>query len=158
MDNLFASYIAYPNVKQPILTQYCDGKKTNCPGWLSQWGSKALADDGLSAVEILRYYYNSNLYIAKAEAVSGIPSSYPGYDLTIGSSGAPVITIQEQINAIAKNYPAIQPIVVDGIFGANTKTAVATFQSIFDLPASGIVDYPTWYKLSEIYVAVSKLA
>ena len=157
-DSLFASFLALPNVRQPILTQYCDGKRTTCPGWLSQWGSKALADDGLSAIEILRYYYSSNMYIGKAQAVSGIPSSYPGYDLNIGSSGEPVITVQEQLNAISRNYPAITPVSVDGIFGPKTKASVAKFQSIFDLPASGIVDYPTWYRLSEIYVAVSKIA
>lgn len=157
-DSLFASFLALPNVRQPILTQYCDGKRTSCPGWLSQWGSKALADDGLSAIEILRYYYSSNMYIGRATTVSGIPSSYPGYDLNIGASGEPVITVQEQLNAISRNYPAITPVAVDGIFGPKTKASVAKFQSIFDLPASGIVDYPTWYRLSEIYVAVSKIA
>ena len=33
-----------------------------------------------------------------------------------------------------------------------------TFQSIFGLPATGVVDYPTWYKISEIYVGVSRIA
>ena len=31
-------------------------------------------------------------------------------------------------------------------------------QSIVGLPQTGIVDYPTWYKVSEIYVAVSRIA
>ncbi|MBQ9200429.1 MAG: peptidoglycan-binding protein [Lachnospiraceae bacterium] len=158
VDSLIGSYLSLPNVRQPILTQYCDGKRTSCPEWMSQWGSKALADDGLSAIDILRYYYNSNIYINTAPRIAGIPSSYPGYDLDIGSSGQPVITIQEQLNEISKSYPAIPKLNVDGIFGSKTKAAVSEFQKAFDMPASGIVDYPTWYRISSIYVAVSKIA
>ena len=157
-DRLYNRYLARPNVKQPILTQYCDGKRVSCPNWMTQWGSKALGDDGFSAIDIIHYYYGSDMYVNEAEIVSGIPSSYPGYDLTIGSSGEPVITIQEQLNRIAENYPAIPTVTVDGIYGTATAEAVRTFQRIFQLPASGIVDFPTWYKISQIYVGVSKIA
>ena len=143
VDSLIGNFLALPNVKQPILTQYCDGKRVSCPGWMSQWGSKALSDDGLSAIDILRYYYNPNIYINVAPQIAGIPSSYPGYDLTIGASGQPVITVQEQLNAIAKNYPAIPKLNVDGIFGQKTAASVKEFQKAFDIPISGIVDYPT---------------
>ena len=156
-DRLYNRYLARPNVKQPILTQYCDGKRVSCPNWMTQWGSKALGDDGFSAIDIIHYYYGSDMYINEAEIVSGIPSFYPGYDLTIGSSGEPVITIQEQLNRIAQNYPAIPTVTVDGIFGSATAESVRAFQSIFNLPVSGIVDFPTWYKISQIYVGVSKI-
>lgn len=156
-DRLYNRYLARPNVKQPILTQYCDGKRVSCPNWMTQWGSKALGDDGFSAIDIIHYYYGSDMYVNEAEIVSGIPSSYPGYDLTIGSSGEPVITIQEQLNRIAQNYPAIPTVTVDGIFGSATAESVRVFQSIFNLPVSGIVDFPTWYKISQIYVGVSKI-
>lgn len=156
-DRLYNRYLARPNVKQPILTQYCDGKRASCPNWMTQWGSKALGDDGFSAIDIIHYYYGSDMYVNEAEIVSGIPSSYPGYDLTIGSSGEPVITIQEQLNRIAQNYPAIPTVTVDGIFGSATTESVRAFQSIFNLPVSGIVDFPTWYKISQIYVGVSKI-
>lgn len=156
-NRLYNRYLARPNVKQPILTQYCDGKRVSCPNWMTQWGSKALGDDGFSAIDIIHYYYGSDMYVNEAEIVSGIPSSYPGYDLTIGSSGEPVITIQEQLNRIAQNYPAIPTVTVDGIFGSATTESVRAFQSIFNLPVSGIVDFPTWYKISQIYVGVSKI-
>lgn len=156
-DRLYNRYLARPNVKQPILTQYCDGKRVSCPNWMTQWGSKALGDDGFSAMDIIHYYYGSDMYVNEAEIVSGIPSSYPGYDLTIGSSGEPVITIQEQLNRIAQNYPAIPTVTVDGIYGSATAESVRAFQSIFNLPVSGIVDFPTWYKISQIYVGVSKI-
>lgn len=157
-DDLYESYISRPGVKQPILTQYCDGKRVSCPNWMTQWGSKYLGDDGLSAIEILRYYYGSDIFINTAELIAGIPASYPGYDLEVGSSGEAVLQIQEQINRISKNYPAIKAIKADGIYGSNTRAAVESFQKIFGLPATGIVNYRTWYKISQIYVGVTKIA
>ena len=35
VDDIFDNYISRPNVKQPILTQYCDGRRVTCPNWLS---------------------------------------------------------------------------------------------------------------------------
>lgn len=156
-DSLFGNFLSRPNVKQPILTQYCDGKRVSCPNWMTQWGSKALGDDGLSAIQILRYYYGDTIYINTAEIISGIPASYPGYNLTIGSTGDPVLTIQEQLNRISINYPAIPSVTPDGIYGNNTSEAVKKFQEVFNLPESGIVDYSTWYKISQIYVGVTKI-
>jgi peptidoglycan hydrolase-like protein with peptidoglycan-binding domain len=158
VDEMFENYLSRPNVTQPILTQYCDGKNVSCPNWLSQWGSKYLGDQGYSATQILRNYYGSSIYINTADEISGIPSSWPGYDLTVGSSGSKVRQLQQELNRIHQNYPAIPSVTPDGIFGASTKEAVQKFQSVFGLPANGIVDYPTWYKISEIYVGVSRIA
>lgn len=158
VDELFSSYLSRPNVKQPILTQYCDGRQVQCPGWMTQWGSQSLGEQGFSAIEILRYFYGDNMYINTAQEISGIPSSWPGYNLTVGSTGDKVRQMQEQLNRIAQAYPALPTISVDGIFGPATENAVREFQSIFGLPANGIVDYPTWYKISEIYVGVSRIA
>lgn len=158
VDNIFTNYLSRPNVRQPILTQYCDGQRVSCPDWMSQWGSKALGDQGYSAIEILRHYYGDSMYINSAPQVSGIPSSWPGSNLTNGSRGEKVLQIQEQINRIAQNYPAIPTIAADGIYGPATAAAVKKFQEIFNLPATGVVDYPTWYKISQIYVGVSRIA
>ena len=163
VDELFASYLSRPNVRQPILTQYCDGRKVSCPDWMTQWGSKKLADQGYSAVEILRYFYGDDLYINTAEEISGmeisgIPASWPGYTLENGSSGEKVRQMQEQLNVIAGAYPALPKIDADGIYGPATTDAVKKFQSVFGLPATGKVDYPTWYKISEVYVGVSRIA
>ncbi len=35
VDELFANYLSRPNVKQPILTQYCDGRQVQCPNWMT---------------------------------------------------------------------------------------------------------------------------
>lgn len=126
--------------------------------WLTQWGSKSLGDQGYSTIEILRYYYGDDMYINTAEAISGIPSSWPGYTLENGSTGQKVRQIQEQLNVISGAYPAIPKIAVDGIYGPATAESVRVFQKVFGLPQTGTVDYKTWYKISEIYVAVSRIA
>ncbi len=157
VDQVFNNYLARPGVTQPIFTSYCDGQRVTCSG-LSQWGSKYLGDEGYSAIEIIRYYYGSDMYIATAEQISGVPASYPGYDLTIGSNGDKVRQLQQQLNRIAQNYPAIPQISADGIYGPLTAESVRTFQKIFDLPQTGVTDFPTWYAISRIYVAVSRIS
>ena len=158
VDYLFTTYITKPDIRQPLLTQYCNGTTVTCPEWLSQWGSKALSDQGFDAVQILRNYYGQDIYLAEAERVEGIPISYPGTPLEVGSVGPNVRVIQEQLNAISNNYPAIPKIRVDGIYGEQTRNAVQTFQRIFGLPETGVVDFATWYRISHIYVAVERLA
>ena len=125
---------------------------------MTQWGSQSLGEQGYSAIEILRYFYGDNMYINSAEQISGIPSSWPGYNLSQGSTGDKVRQMQEQINVIAGAYPAISKVSVDGIYGPGTAAAVREFQSVFGLPVTGVVDYSTWYKISEIYVGVSRIA
>lgn len=158
VDEMFGNYLSRPNVKQPILTQYCDGRQVSCPNWMTQWGSQALGQQGYSTIEILRYYYGESIYINTAVEIAGVPSSWPGYDLGEGSGGTKVRQMQEQLNVIAQAYPALPMVDADGIFGPETKAAVEKFQSIFGLPVTGIVDYRTWYKISEIYVGVSRIA
>ena len=160
VDELFENYLSRPDVRQPILTQYCDGRQVQCRdrGWMTQWGSKTLADQGYSPIEILRYFYGNDIYINVAEEVSGVPASWPGYDLNIGSTGVKVRQLQEQINGIAEAYPAVPRITEDGIYGQRTSEAVKQIQNIFGLPQTGITDYPTWYKIQEIYVGVSRIA
>ncbi|MBQ4536470.1 MAG: peptidoglycan-binding protein [Lachnospiraceae bacterium] len=157
VDSVFANYLSRPGVRQPIFTSYCDGQRVTCSG-LSQWGSKYLGDEGYSAIEILRYYYGNDMFINTAELISGVPSSFPGYDLNIGAAGDKVRQLQTQLNRIARNYPAIPTITPDGIYGPATAESVRTFQGIFNLPQTGITDYPTWYEISDIYVGVTRIA
>lgn len=157
VDSIFANYLSRPGVKQPIFTSYCDGKRVQCSG-LSQWGSKYLGDDGYTPIEIIRYYYGNDMYINTASSISGVPSSWPGYNLTIGSYGDKVTQMQEQLNRIEENYPALPTIAVDGIYGEGTADAVEMFQKIFNLPQTGVVDYSTWYTISEIFVGVSRIS
>ncbi len=158
VDEIFSTYMKRPGVKQPMLSQYCDGKKVKCPGWMTQWGSKYLADNGYTPYEILTHFYGTNLDLVTAKEVKGIPISYPGTPLKVGSTGPNVRDIQKYLNAISKNYPAIPKVSNDGVYGEGTRDAVKKFQEIFNVNVSGIVEYDTWYAISNVYVAVTEMA
>ena len=157
VDSIFNNYLSRPGIRQPILTSYCDGNRVNCSG-LSQWGSKSLGDAGYSAIDIIHYYYGDDMFINTTEAISGVPSSWPGENLTLGSNGTKVRQMQEQLNRIARNYPLIPTVTADGVYGPATAESVRVFQSVFDLPETGIVDFATWYTISDIYVGVPRIA
>lgn len=158
VDEMFTNFLRREGQRQPLFAQYCDGRQVSCPGWMTQWGSEDLAKQGYSAIEILRYFYGDDIFIDTAEKVQGVPLSYPGQELTIGSTGNDVRTIQNQLNTISNTYSAIQKLRVDGIYGQATADAVMEFQKIFNLPQTGVVDLATWYQISQIYVAIERLA
>ena len=97
--------------------------------------------------------------ITQTDIITGVLSSYPGTSLKTGSTGLDVQTIQTYLNRIRRNYPAI-PAITDapGVFQNSTKAAVTKFQSIFNLTPDGIVGKSTWYKISSLYAAVTRLA
>lgn len=157
VDSIFNNFVSRPGIRQPLFTSYCNGTTVTCSG-LSQWGSKYLGDEGYTAIEILRYYYGNNVYINSTDYVSGVPSSWPGSNLSRGSRSDKVRQMQEQLNRISQNYPLIPKVSVDGIYGPGTEEAVKVFQKVFGLPQTGVVDFPTWYKISQIFVGVSRIA
>lgn len=157
VDDLFTTYVTKEGIAQPLFTQYCDGRRTQCQG-LSQWGSQALGEQGWDAVSILKKYYGADIYLKSAEKVEGVPLSYGGEVLTLGSEGEAVRTVQEQLNRVAENFPAIPRIPADGAYGPATQEAVTAFQKIFHLPQTGSVDFAGWYEISNIYVAVTEMA
>ena len=75
-----------------------------------------------------------------------------------GSSGNKVLQMQEQLNVIAEVYSSIPTVYENGYFDEETQDAVEAFQRLLGLPVSGIGDYPTWYKIQSIYVAVTRIA
>lgn len=158
VDEVFTTYITKPDIAQPLFTQYCDGVRVKRDGWLSQWGSKDLGDQGYPALQILKSFYGYEIILKEANKVEGIPLSFPGVALDIGSTGSAVQTIQHQLNTISKNYPLIPKVAEDGVYGESTAKAVSVFQQTFDLPVTGRVNFPTWYRISDVFVAVSKLS
>lgn len=157
VDELFNMYVAKQGNIEPYFTSFCNGTTVTCAG-LSQWGTQELAQRGYIPYDILTYYYGKDLNILSAE-IRSAQESYPNIELRLGSAGNDVKTIQVQLNRVSRNYPLIPKIPeVDGIFGVETEDAVMQFQSIFNLPQTGIVDKATWYKLSYIYVSVKRLA
>lgn len=158
VDEYFNTYIKVGNNTYPLFAQYNDGITISQKGRLSQWGSKSLGDRGYNALSILRYYYGNNINLDTAPLKENFPTSFPGYNLNLTSCGEEVRKLQNELNIIRSSYPKI-PIIKDpnGVFDENTRNAVLTFQEIFKLPKTGIIDFSTWYKISYVYTAVSNM-
>ena len=156
-DDIFNTYLRKRGTVNPYYSEYCDGKSVTCPG-LKQWGTVKLAEQGRSALQILRYYYGSSIEIVRCRNIQSIPQSYPGTPLRQGSRGAAVFTLQRQLNRITKDYPFLGKLTVDGVFGSRMAATVRAFQKQFNLTADGVVGRQTWYKISYIYVSVKDLA
>lgn len=69
VDEMFQNFLSRPNVRQPILTQYCDGQRVSCPNWMTQWGSKYLGDGsviiglkGYQKVYFLIAFFTTTIY------------------------------------------------------------------------------------------------
>ena len=158
VEEIFNNYVVKKNQIQPYFTKYCDGRKTTCEG-LSQWGTVTLANQGKTPLEILQYYYGSDISIKYDAPVGDSASDYPGYEISLGNVGNPVLEIQRDLRRIRKNYPAIPDITnTVGIYDQETVDAVKKFQEIFSLPVTGIVDKGTWYKIKYVYTSVKKLS
>ena len=136
-DDIFNTYIRKTGTVNPYYAEYCDGKSVTCPG-LKQWGTVTLANQGRSALSILKYYYGSNIEIIRTNNIQSIPQSYPGSPLRQGSTGAAVFTLQRQLNRITKDYPFLGLLTVDGIFGRKMTETVKKFQKQFNLTADGV--------------------
>ena len=156
-NDIFNTYIRKKGTVNPYYAEYCDGKSVSCAG-LKQWGTVTLANQGKNALQILRYYYGNDVEIVRSDNIRSIPQSYPGSPLRQGSSGPAVFTLQRQLNRIAKDYPFLGKLNVDGVFGAQIASTVRAFQKQFNLTADGVVGRQTWYKISYIYVSVKDLA
>lgn len=156
-DDIFNNYIIRNGQIQPLFATFCDGRISQCDG-LHQWGTVDLANQGMSPIEILRYYYGDDIRIIEAP-VGDIDIFYPGEPLVPGDSSIDVLRMQLNLDRIRLNYPAI-PVIqpLTGYFNESTQAAVRAFQQIFNLPVTGEIDQATWYMLRYIYAAVTKLA
>ncbi len=158
VDDIFNNYVVKKNQIQPYFTRYCDGRITTCDG-LSQWGTVSLANQGKNFLEILKYYYGNDIEIKYNAMVGDNTGAFPGYNISLGSAGNPVLAIQRDLRRIRQNYPAIPNIYnTVGIYDQETVDAVKKFQEIFSLPITGIVDKATWYKIKYVYTSVKKLS
>ncbi|UOY94204.1 peptidoglycan-binding protein [Ectobacillus sp. JY-23] len=158
VDGIFNNFVRRKGRKEPFFTQFCNGTTSICPGGLSQWGTVPLAEEGMTPIEILKYYYPDDIELVEVTNIISVTESYPGTPLREGSQGYPVQSMQRYLNRIRANYPLIPQILnSNGVFGSDTTEAVKTFQGIFGLPQDGVIGKDTWYKISYLYVAVKKL-
>jgi len=157
VDEVFNTFLRKDGNYEPFFAQYCDGIRTTCSG-MSQWGSQRLAERGYTALGILKNYYGDSIELAMTDNIADAPMSYPGTPLRLGGVGRDVLEMQIQLDRIREDYPLIPRITkLNGRFGTETDAAVRTFQDIFNLTVDGIVGKATWYKISSIYSAVTRL-
>ena len=154
---LFNTFVQRSGDAEPYFTEYCDGKTVTCPG-MKQWGTVDRANEGMNALQILRYYYGNRVQLVTTDNIAAIPSSYPGSPLRRGSTGTNVRILQKQLSRISKDYPSFGKPSVTGTFDEATESSVKKFQKQFGLTADGIVGKAAWYKISYIYVSVKNLA
>lgn len=157
-EQLWTTYIRRKGSIEPLYAQYCNGTTTTCSG-LSQWGTVALAEQGLSPIEILRSYYGDNIELVENAPVVGFETSVPPYVLRLGAASNDVAILQARLNRISSNYPNIPKIAnVNGIYDLSTRDAVTEFQRTFSLTTDGITGRSTWYEVLRVYTAVKKLS
>lgn len=158
VDDIFNDYVVRQGQLQPLFTQYCDGRQSQCEG-MYQWGTVDLANEGYIPYDILKYYYGENINIIRNAPVGSATETYPGTPLQLGDSNEYVLIAQIMLNTISSNYPAIPKIYpVNGTYNELTEAAVKEFQNIFNITPTGIIDKGTWYRIKNIYVSVRKLA
>ncbi|MBQ6335920.1 MAG: peptidoglycan-binding protein [Ruminococcus sp.] len=158
VDEIFNNYIRREGAVEPLAAKFCDGVITLCDGLL-QWGTVELANQGYSAMDILRYYYGNDIVLVENAPLADKTQSYPGVALSRGSFGDDVRVIKNELNRIRRNYPAIPAInSATSVFDAETEAAVRSFQQIFNLTADGIVGKATWYRIKQVFAAVKRLS
>lgn len=154
---LFSTYVRRTGDAEPYFTEYCDGKLVTCKG-MKQWGTVDRANEGKTALQILRYYYGNDVNLVTTNNIAAIPESYPGTALRRGSTGTAVRILQRQLDRIAKDYPAFGKPTVNGTFDAETESSVKAFQKYFSLTADGVVGRSTWYKISYVNCTKHKIS
>lgn len=158
VDEIFNNYIRREGAIEPLAAKFCDGVITLCDGLL-QWGTVELANQGYSAMDILRYYYGNDIVLVENAPLADKTQSYPGVALSRGSFGDDVRVIKNELNRIRRNYPAIPAInSATSVYDAETEAAVRSFQQIFNLTPDGIVGKATWYRIKQVFSAVKRLS
>ena len=124
---------------------------------MKQWGTVDRANEGMNALQILRYYYGNRVQLVTTDNIAAIRPAIPAARCG-GSTGTNVRILQKQLSRISKDYPSFGKPSVTGTFDEATESSVKKFQKQFGLTADGIVGKATWYKISYIYVSVKNLA
>jgi len=154
---IFNNYVHRIGFANPLFTTYrANACGANC---LSQWGTVTLANQGQSALQILRHFYGSDVTVTVSNNVQDIRSPYPGTPMTVGSNSRYVQLMQQHLNRIRQNFPAI-PLIPNenGVFGPETQAAVREFQRINGLRVDGVIGPATWNRITQIWVGVTRLA
>ena len=77
-------------------------------------------------------------------------------DLSIGMQSDEVRMLQYYLAVIGAYYEAVQPVEITGYFGEQTEKSVKSFQRVFGLPQTGMVDRATRNDLYRAYKGIAE--
>lgn len=75
-------------------------------------------------------------------------------EVRIGMQSDEVRIIQYYLAVIGAYYEAVSPVSITGYFGEETEKSVKSFQRVFGLPQTGIVDRQTWNDMFRAYQGI----
>lgn len=73
-----------------------------------------------------------------------------------GDTGKAVRIVQYYLSVIGAYYDAVSPAEVTGVYDAQTENSVKSFQKVFGLPETGIIDQATWNDMYRAYSGIVK--
>ena len=81
----------------------------------------------------------------------------PGQEQRQDFRGRPVASLQYMLGRMARVYPFLPPLAVDGVFGRETQRAVLRLQEQLLPPATGVVDEKTFAAIRKLWQEAEQL-
>lgn len=97
--------------------------------------------------KIVEVYEDALIRIGPAESIEIILE--PGEVFQIGDSNPYIYLLQSILIQLSKDNPSISPPCHSGVLDNSTSEALAAFQVLSGLPATGVLDKKTWKYLSK---------
>lgn len=105
----------------------------------------------------IQFIYNAvkKLYTVNSEGIriTDVTTRFTD-NLSEGSSGEGVLTVQYYLSYIALFVPTVVEAAMDGSFGPTTANAVRSFQRTYGLAETGVVDRATWDRMENVYFEI----
>ena len=107
----------------------------------------------------IAYIYTSVKKLAELDSegisLGEIPRQHE-YDIALGSEDSLVRSLQYYLAVIGAYYENVLPVTITGYFGQQTEDSVKSFQKVFGLPETGVVDLATWNDLYRAYTGITE--
>lgn len=105
----------------------------------------------------IAYIYTSVKRLAELNSegvnLEEVKKQYPG-ELKFGMQSVYVNELQYYLAVIGAYYEAVIPVEITGYFGEMTENSVKSFQRVFGLPETGVVDRNTWNDIYRAYAGI----
>ncbi len=150
----YLNFIAFFNDALPDVDVdgvYGPNTKNAVQAFQRYYGLTADGIAGRNTWNRLQTVYQSILNNLPKEYQSYSSLIYPGYVLSVGSTGKVVEQVQTYLRVIGQNNRSVPVINVDGSYGEQTRRAVLAVQRLYGLEQTGVVGPETWNAIVELY-------